>query len=419
MDLQTAVAASMLPRSRSTVAAAFKHLRHDSGAGAPFLEFLWAATSRGEVLDPALVAETLESAVRAVEDGARRGIEPIPLFDPRYPPLLACTGDPPPVLWARGCLEVLTRPAVAVVGSRAASPYALQVGARLGAELAERGVLVASGLARGVDSAAHRGCIKAGGSTVAVLGSGLDRVYPPEHDQLAAEIAAKRPLAGRAGGGGGTAAGEFPAAQPDHQRDLARDGGRRSLGKERFADHRPLRLGTGSGRDGCSRQCAVRAQPRLACPPEGRRQGRRDSGRYPPGAGLELSGGFSCSGEVTTVRAVTRSDGARRGVRARSTRLGDRDSRPAAACAACRARAGGIHFGLRRSIPPPAVTGRGDSAKGIVPGLLSLDRGGRPGRKVMQRHGFDNKLTCNMRRVPARPAARAGHVLISSCQRST
>jgi len=76
-----------------------------------------------------------------------------------------------------------------VIGSRAATPYALQVGARIAAELAARGVVVASGLARGVDSAAHRGCLGAGGTTVAVQGCGLDRVYPPEHDQLAEQIA--------------------------------------------------------------------------------------------------------------------------------------------------------------------------------------------------------------------------------------
>ena len=81
----------------------------------------------------------------------------VPWFDPRYPALLNCVADPPPVLWTRGSTDVLGQPAVAVVGSRAATTYALDVGARLGGELAERGVVVTSGLARGVDSAAHRG----------------------------------------------------------------------------------------------------------------------------------------------------------------------------------------------------------------------------------------------------------------------
>jgi DNA processing protein len=189
MNLQTAVAASMLPTWRSRVATAFKELHDASETGPPFLELLWAASGRSDVLESDVVTKILELAASAVEDARQRRIEAIALFDSRYPPLLARIVDPPPVLWVRGNLEVLTQPAVAIVGSRAASAYALQVGARLAGELAERGVVVASGLARGVDSAAHRGCMKCGGATIAVLGSGLERVYPPEHDQLASEIA--------------------------------------------------------------------------------------------------------------------------------------------------------------------------------------------------------------------------------------
>ena len=87
----------------------------------------------------------------------KAGMMPIPLLDDRYPALLSVTVDPPPVLWVQGQAELLSRPTVAVVGSRAATPYALEVAARLGEELAQRGIVVASGLARGVDSAAHRG----------------------------------------------------------------------------------------------------------------------------------------------------------------------------------------------------------------------------------------------------------------------
>src|SRR5947208_8027487 len=89
----------------------------------------------------------------------------------------------------RGVAAALDRPAVAIVGSRAGSPYALAVAERLAADLAARGVAVVSGLARGVDSAAHHGALSAG-STIAVLGSGVDVVYPPEHDALAREIEA-------------------------------------------------------------------------------------------------------------------------------------------------------------------------------------------------------------------------------------
>jgi DNA processing protein len=98
--------------------------------------------------------------------------------------------DPPLVLWVRGSIDALERPAVAMVGSRAASPYGLAVAERLGADLAARGLVVVSGLARGVDSAAHRGALAGGGATVAVLGSGADVIYPPEHAPLSRAIEA-------------------------------------------------------------------------------------------------------------------------------------------------------------------------------------------------------------------------------------
>ena len=93
----------------------------------------------------------------------------------------------PVALWYRGSLDALDAPAVAVVGSRAASAVALETAERLGEDLAAFGVTVVSGLARGVDSAAHRGALRTG-RTIAVLGSGLDRVYPNEHRGLAREI---------------------------------------------------------------------------------------------------------------------------------------------------------------------------------------------------------------------------------------
>ena len=194
MDVRTAVAASMLPASRAAVAAAFRELRHDDAAVGPasgFLELLWSACQARGVLAASTLAEILATADIALENADRLGVSAIPLFEERYPPLLACISDPPPILWARGDCEVLARPAVAVIGSRAASPYALQVGTRIAAELAERGIVVVSGLARGVDSAAHRGCLEGGGATVAVLGCGVDRVYPPEHADLASQIAGR------------------------------------------------------------------------------------------------------------------------------------------------------------------------------------------------------------------------------------
>jgi DNA processing protein len=109
---------------------------------------------------------------------------------PRLPPLLGAIYDPPPRLYVRGGADgqVLARPAVAVVGARACSAYGAQVARRLGRDLAAAGLVVVSGLARGVDGEAHRGALEAGGLTVAVLGCGIDRDYPAAHAELARRI---------------------------------------------------------------------------------------------------------------------------------------------------------------------------------------------------------------------------------------
>jgi DNA processing protein len=140
---------------------------------------------------PPLDAGQLRQEGAAVLDrAANRGLVAIGWGDAAYPPLLAAIIDPPPILWVAGDPAALCGTAVALVGSRAGSPYALQVAERLAADLCARGIVVVSGLARGVDSAAHRGALGAGGRTLAVLGSGADVVYPSEHRTLAREIAA-------------------------------------------------------------------------------------------------------------------------------------------------------------------------------------------------------------------------------------
>jgi DNA processing protein len=110
--------------------------------------------------------------------------------DPSFPVRLRSIHDPPPGLFVRGSapLELLDRPSVAVVGARACSPYGASVARTLGRELAAAGIVVASGLARGVDAEAHQGALECG-STVAVLGCGVDRDYPRAHASLAAKVA--------------------------------------------------------------------------------------------------------------------------------------------------------------------------------------------------------------------------------------
>jgi DNA processing protein len=120
-----------------------------------------------------------------------RGLRFIGRSASAYPPLLRAIHDPPPGLFLRGSAEpeLLSRPAVAIVGARACSAYGRQVARRLGRELAAAGLVVVSGMARGVDAEAHRGALEAGGPTIAVLGCGIDRDYPAAHRALAAEIA--------------------------------------------------------------------------------------------------------------------------------------------------------------------------------------------------------------------------------------
>ena len=111
---------------------------------------------------------------------------------PEFPPLLRAIHDPPPGLFVRGGadIELLVRPAVAIVGARACSAYGRHVARQLARELGAAGLVVVSGLARGVDGEAHRGVLESGAVTVAVLGCGIDRDYPAAHAELAARIVA-------------------------------------------------------------------------------------------------------------------------------------------------------------------------------------------------------------------------------------
>lgn len=112
----------------------------------------------------------------------RRGLPP-------YPPQLQTIAVPPDFLYLRGMLEERDTQAVAIVGSRHCTSYGLRVAERLAADLARAGFTIISGLARGIDAAAHRGALKAGGRTIAVLAGGLSKIYPPEHVELADQVA--------------------------------------------------------------------------------------------------------------------------------------------------------------------------------------------------------------------------------------
>ena len=117
-------------------------------------------------------------------------VRTIPRRKPGYPPLLSELHDPPATLFLRGAADAVLAPAVAVVGARSCSAYGAQVARSLARDLASAGLVVVSGLARGVDGEAHRGALEGGGRTVAVLGCGIDRDYPRSHAELTRRIVA-------------------------------------------------------------------------------------------------------------------------------------------------------------------------------------------------------------------------------------
>src|SRR3569833_2393238 len=143
-------------------------------------------------------------ARRAAEDEAGRfakeGVTLIALSSPEYPERLKEIYDPPPVLWVRGDVNLLSRPAIAIVGTRHPSPYGMQVAEMLARELAARRLVIVSGMARGIDTCAHKGALSARSPNIAVWGSGIDVVYPKENRKLAEEILAA----------GGTIVSEVP-----------------------------------------------------------------------------------------------------------------------------------------------------------------------------------------------------------------
>ena len=189
LDLSSAVALSVLPGALGPELLRTFLTRLPP---APLHEFRIGEALR-DAYPPDRAASVLDQAIDAARPfladlaaGRRRAIV---LGAPAYPAALATIPDPPPLLWINGDASHFARPTVAIVGSRHGSPASLEMAFTLARDLAALGVVVASGLARGVDEAAHRGALE-GGTTIAVLGCGIDRVYPPEHGPLVSVIAA-------------------------------------------------------------------------------------------------------------------------------------------------------------------------------------------------------------------------------------
>jgi DNA processing protein len=160
------------------------------------LEIAWRADTsdlRQVGLDRRALTNLLQVRARIDLDAelerlAEHDVRALTWLDSDYPPHLLQIADPPPVLYVRGQLTHEDEWAVAVVGTRRASAYGKTVTLRLTGDLAANHVTIVSGLARGIDGEAHRAALKAGGRTIAVLGCGLDLIYPPEHRQLARDI---------------------------------------------------------------------------------------------------------------------------------------------------------------------------------------------------------------------------------------
>ena len=139
-------------------------------------------------LSELLAARSQIDPAGELEDLVRKGISVVHPGHPSYPRLLAEISGRPSILYVRGKLAPADDVSVAIVGTRRATPYGRQAAERIAAELAQAGITVVSGLARGVDAVAHRAAIEAGGRTIAVLGSGPDVIYPAEHRRLAEQI---------------------------------------------------------------------------------------------------------------------------------------------------------------------------------------------------------------------------------------
>jgi DNA processing protein len=163
---------------------------------------------RHDASDAARVAATARWLDAAAADVAR---DLVVLGDPRYPPTLLQTADPPLLLFTLGRVELLAAPSVAIVGSRNATPQGLDNARAFARFLSGHGLTIVSGLATGIDGAAHEGGLEGPGSTIAFVGTGLDRVYPARHAKLMQRIAAE-----------GLVASEYPLGAPAHQLNFPR-----------------------------------------------------------------------------------------------------------------------------------------------------------------------------------------------------
>ncbi len=177
------------------------------GSAAKAVEAIPRLAQRGGRTTPLQVLAPIE-AERELTAGAALGAQLLTVGEVAFPPLLAALDPPPPVIWTRGHPSMLIKPAVAIVGARIASAAGQRFARALALDLGQAGYVVVSGLARGVDGAAHEGAIATG--TAAVLAGGIDDIYPPEHADLYARVAAQGCLVSENAVGRRAQARDFP-----------------------------------------------------------------------------------------------------------------------------------------------------------------------------------------------------------------
>jgi DNA processing protein len=198
-----------LSRTENVGPVAFEQLMARFGDARRALDALPDLARRGgrtQPLKPPAAAE-IDGEMDA---GARLGARLLAACEPDYPRLLAAVDPPPPLLWVRGRVELLNRPAVAVVGARIASAAGQRFARGLARDLGAAGQVIVSGMARGIDAAAHEGALPTG--TAAVLGGGVDDVYPPENAALYERLVAEGCVVSESEIGRRAQARDFPAA---------------------------------------------------------------------------------------------------------------------------------------------------------------------------------------------------------------
>ena len=174
-----------LIRSRRVGPATFYRLMNEHGSAAAALDALPRIAQDAGVKDYCTFSH--KAAYDELTCGAAMGLKLLLFSDPEYPQLLRTIHDPPPTLWTQGNLELLSKPAIAMVGARNASSLGTRMTRQLAKELGAAGFVVVSGLARGIDAAAHTATLKSG--TIAVQAGGIDVHYPKENSTLHDEIA--------------------------------------------------------------------------------------------------------------------------------------------------------------------------------------------------------------------------------------